>query len=326
MNRKSSVYLFCLVSVMQVFCCAVPCTASSSDSCSAAKEKYNEGVKLLNYEARLAAFQKAVDLCPSYAEAHVNLADACENLGLIKKKVFTEQSQIDSSKLLDKAERHYKRAIELNPSLIAPRLGLAIVSIAQGRFPKAIKNYEEVLRLEPRRPFIKERVEIVKKIDSSNNKKFRTSAEISSAIGEIKALGAELPTMGFEDNVVREIVNSPRQSFDNILFDGWSSAIKSGEPTHQLNEIGKTMTSQEYSLVKFVIEGHANTVGAFEENMTLSKNRAKAVKEYLVKQYNVNPNRILTQGFGFTNLKYEQGNDPRNRRVEVLFFNEDSKK
>ncbi len=267
-----------------------------------------------------------MDLCPSYAEAHVNLADACENLGLIKKEVFTQQSQLESTKYLAKAEQHYKKAIELKPSLIAPRLGLAIVSIAQGRFPKAIKNYEEILRLEPSRPFIKERVEIVKKIDSSNNKKFRTSAEISSAIGEIKALGAELPTMGFEDNVVREIVNSPRQSFDNILFDGWSAEIKPGDPIRQLNEIGKTMTSQENSLVKFVIEGHANAVGQFEDNMTVSNKRAKAVKEYLVKHYNVNPNRILTQGFGFTNLKYEQGNDPRNRRVEVVFFNEDSKR
>ena len=326
MNRKSSVYLFCLVSVMQVFCCAVSCVASSSDSCSAAKEKYNEGVKLLNYEARRAAFQKAVDLCPSYAEAHVNLADACENLGLIKKEVFTQHSQLESTKYLAQAEQHYKRAIELKPSLIAPRLGLAIVSVTQGLYPIAIQNYEEVLRLEPGRPFIKERVELVKKIDSSNNKKFRTSDEISAAIRDIKALGDGLPTMGFADNVVRDIVNSPRQSFDNILFDGWSAAIKPGDPIRQLNEIGKNLTSQENSLVKFVIEGHANTVGPFEDNMTVSNNRAKAVKEYLVKHYKVNPNRILTQGFGFTKLKYEQGNDPRNRRVEVVFFNEDSKK
>lgn len=345
MNRNSSAYLFCLLLIMTVFCSAVPgmsmenspAVAPHGDKCSTATEKYKEGVQLLNYEARRAAFQKAVDLCPSYAEAHVNLADAFENLGLIKKAVFTEPSQIDGDKLLDQAETHYKKAIELKRNLIAPRLGLAIVSIAQGRYPVAVQNYEEVLRLKPEQPYIRERLEVLRKIDPADDedeqhnkqdkkdKKFKTSKKIIAQIKNIKNLGS-LNTMGFEDSVVRDIENRPRQSFNNILFGGWSAVIQQGDPIMQLNEIGEALTSQEMALFKFVIEGHANTVGSFEDNMTVSKNRAKAVKEYLVKHYNINPNRILTQGFGFTKLKYDQGNDPRNRRVEVVFFNEDSKK
>jgi tetratricopeptide (TPR) repeat protein len=119
MNRKSIAYLFGLVLIMTVFCSAVPGMTmekgpgmqSKGDKCLAAKEKYNEGVQLINYKARREAFQKAVELCPDYAEAHVNLADALEKLGVEEKAKFSQEKVKNGNKLLDDAVEHYSRAL-----------------------------------------------------------------------------------------------------------------------------------------------------------------------------------------------------------------------
>jgi OOP family OmpA-OmpF porin len=129
--------------------------------------------------------------------------------------------------------------------------------------------------------------------------------------------------MGIEDYTVAD---TARQSFNNILFEGWSSAIRPGEPVNQLNEIGKALASKEMSSFKFIIEGHANAAGPFDRNMVVSNERAAAVKEYLVKNYRIDPSRIITQGFGYNSPKHNPATDALNRRVEIVFFNEENKK
>ena len=295
--------------------------AGKLEDCSEAKTYYKQGAKLCNYDERRAAFQKAVDLCPDYAEAHNNLADAFENLGLDKKSIFSEKSQIDGDRYLEKAEQHYKKALELKPDLIAPRLGLAIVNIAQGRYPMAIRYYKEILQTRPGYPNLEDRLKYLQTIDSSGDQTVRTAMDIVSGIRGRKGF-PKLKTMGFEDQVVRDIQNRPRQSFNNIQFPPWSAVIEQGDPIKQVNEIGKALASPEMQSLKFIIEGHANNVGEFDRNMTLSKDRARSVREYLIEKHGVAPDRIITQGFGFTKPKHLPDTDKRNRRVEIVFFAE----
>jgi OmpA-OmpF porin, OOP family len=56
------------------------------------------------------------------------------------------------------------------------------------------------------------------------------------------------------------------------------------------------------------IEGHSDRIGGEEFNIELSRNRAESVKEYLVKSMGMNPDRIITRGFG---------KSQPNRRVEI---------
>ncbi len=328
MIRNSSAYLFCLMLIMMVFCSAVPGmtmekgpgTVPKGDKCSSAREKYNEGVKLLNYEARRSAFQKAVELCPSYAEAHVNLADAFEHLGLMRKENFNGVQE--ANKLLDQAARHYSRAIELKPDLIAARLGLADVLMAQGRYPLAAENYKKALKSEPRFQGLETRLHEAERRASLVTEGIKKSSEIITEAKESN-LQTMYKTMGFEDYVIKD---SDRQSFNNILFEGWSSAIRPGEPINQLNEIGKALSSKEMSSFRFIIEGHANAVGESDRNMNLSNDRARAVKEYLVKNFGIDQDRMITQGFGYTRPKHDPATNALNRRVEIVFFHEDDKK
>jgi outer membrane protein OmpA-like peptidoglycan-associated protein len=328
MTLNSSACLVCLVLIMTVFCAAVPGVAmenkssmpSEVDKCSAAKGKYNEGVKLLNYETRRAAFQKAVELCPSYAEAHVNLADALEHLGLMTKQNF--KGVQEANKLLDEAIHHYNKAIELKPDLVAARLGLADVFMAQGRYPLAAENYRKALNSQPRFQGLETRLHEAERRASLVTEGVKKASEIASQ-AQKSNLQSMFKTMGFEDYVIKD---SDRQSFNNILFEGWSSAIRPGEPINQLNEIGKALSSKEMSSYKFIIEGHANAVGEFDRNMNLSNERANAVKEYLSKNFGIDKDRMTTQGFGYTRPKHNPPTDAMNRRVEIVFFDEGNKK
>jgi outer membrane protein OmpA-like peptidoglycan-associated protein len=73
-----------------------------------------------------------------------------------------------------------------------------------------------------------------------------------------------------------------------------------------------------------LIEGHTDSVGGDEYNMTLSEQRANSVRSGLI-DYEVPPNRITIKGYG---KKYPvAGNDTasgrqQNRRVEIVILNE----
>jgi outer membrane protein OmpA-like peptidoglycan-associated protein len=331
MSCRRNAYLFCLPLLMVFLCVNARGLAMedkpgggpnqqncSSAQMSAAKEKYDEGVKLINYEARRTAFQKAVDLCPSYAQAHNNLADAFEHLGLSKKKE-DQKSLFEANKLLDEAAKYYSIAAKLKPNLLVPKIGLGDVYMSQGRYPLAVESYENALKLQPGAQGVKDRLNEAKRLAESDSKDKKMVKEASDITKEVKNSDLEkmYKVMGIENFTVAD---TARQSFNNILFDGWSSAIKPGHPINQLDEIGKALSSKDMESYRFVIEGHANKVGEFEPNMNVSNDRARVVKEYLVKNFKVDPEKIMTQGFGYTRPKHSPDTNEKNRRVEVLFI------
>lgn len=68
------------------------------------------------------------------------------------------------------------------------------------------------------------------------------------------------------------------------------------------------------------IEGHTDLIGGEETNLQLSQRRAEAVKNYLVKSTGLNPERIITRGFGETQPLVTTGDaaaQAPNRRVEI---------
>jgi outer membrane protein OmpA-like peptidoglycan-associated protein len=71
---------------------------------------------------------------------------------------------------------------------------------------------------------------------------------------------------------------------------------------------------------KLTVSGHTDNVGGDAYNLDLSKRRAAAVKQALVAQYHVAPERLSTDGFGAS--RPVDTNDTlagraRNRRVEL---------
>jgi outer membrane protein OmpA-like peptidoglycan-associated protein len=82
---------------------------------------------------------------------------------------------------------------------------------------------------------------------------------------------------------------------------------------------------KKYPTRKIVIEGHTDSVGRSEYNLTLSKRRADEVKKALVAK-DIDESRIETKGYGETtplaSNKTAAGRQ-QNRRVEVIILEDD---
>jgi len=103
-----------------------------------------------------------------------------------------------------------------------------------------------------------------------------------------------------------------------ILFDVDSHKIK-GESYKTLKDIGQLL--QDDPELRLSIEGHTDSDGSEEHNLTLSQNRANSVRDYLISTYSIKPQRLEAEGWGEskpidTNETAE--GKANNRRVELV--------
>ena len=80
-----------------------------------------------------------------------------------------------------------------------------------------------------------------------------------------------------------------------VLFASGKADIKE-DSTDDIKKLGVFM--QTYPTTTTVIEGHTDSVGSAALNKELSQRRADAVRDYLIKNYSIDANRIKAVGFG----------------------------
>ncbi len=98
----------------------------------------------------------------------------------------------------------------------------------------------------------------------------------------------------------------------------FGSAELLGEARSYLDEIGRMLTMDQFKEERIVLEGHTDAIGSAEYNKHLSLARAQAVKAYLVRRFDVDPQRLLVVGRGEEEpLPGRDPNDGDNRRVEL---------
>jgi outer membrane protein OmpA-like peptidoglycan-associated protein len=282
--------------------------------CDKAREVYARGAQTINFEERAKAFQNAVDLCPSFAEAHCNLADALENLASLASGNVTRFNH-----LLDRAAAEYQESIRYNPKLVAAYVGLGDTYRVMGLYEKSEAAYRKALEIKPGNPRAAEGLAKITSIKSLDGEGFKNSQQIVKHFKTSSGSGRARTLMGFENRTVVK----DRLRFDNILFNEWSSELKRGEAILQLEEIGKAVSMKGLSGQDFIVEGHTDNRGDYQRNMTLSGERAESVKTFLVAHYGIDPSRITTQGFGQTRPKFSNDTDEhrlKNRRVEIVFI------
>src|SRR6185503_7416153 len=86
-----------------------------------------------------------------------------------------------------------------------------------------------------------------------------------------------------------------------------------------LRNLGQALKDPRLAKYRFTIAGHTDAVGDATYNQSLSERRAKAVQDYLVFQYGVDPQRVKAVGYGKTQL-LDAANPASgvNRRVQVV--------
>lgn len=114
-----------------------------------------------------------------------------------------------------------------------------------------------------------------------------------------------------------ELSNNECAKVYDLYFDFRSDVLRP-ESDKVLKEIAHVL--QDHPDWKLTVKGHTDNIGGDTFNLDLSKRRAAAVKNGLVKKYAIVPDRLLTDGFGRS--RPVDTNDTlegraRNRRVEL---------
>lgn len=125
---------------------------------------------------------------------------------------------------------------------------------------------------------------------------------------------------------VRIIVSSPSptqspdggQPFDLTFGFATDSARLTAEGRLQLDRLAGIIRVQDHPDQTYLIEGHSDPRGPAFYNRQLSTQRARAVKDYLVREHGFESKRILTHGWGETRPSNpEKPASVENRGVEV---------
>nr|WP_233173883.1 OmpA family protein [Pedobacter sp. ASV19] len=111
-------------------------------------------------------------------------------------------------------------------------------------------------------------------------------------------------------------VEKPNYNFSNIQFEFNSDVLKT-ESIQALDHAVAEMRKD--SSVKFILNGNSSAEGTPEHNMSLSVDRANAVKSYLVNA-GISASSFTVKGFGATKPIASNSTDEGkalNRRVEI---------
>ena len=122
-----------------------------------------------------------------------------------------------------------------------------------------------------------------------------------------------------ELNMVTESITS-RLKFSSIEFDNGSSELKTTMYTDLDKLSGFLLDNPDF---KLKIAGHTDSEGAYDFNMELSKERAKAIAGYITYFGNISNARVETFGFGSSQPIVEENTDTDkalNRRVEFELY------
>ena len=106
-------------------------------------------------------------------------------------------------------------------------------------------------------------------------------------------------------------------NLDHVYFDTGKSTIRK-ESYEELDHAYEVMKT--YEGVKFIVGGHTDNTGSYNFNKTLSGNRAKAVRDYLVNK-GVDASIISSEGYGPDKPVASNDTDEgrqKNRRVEIV--------
>jgi photosynthetic reaction center M subunit len=127
-----------------------------------------------------------------------------------------------------------------------------------------------------------------------------------------------IPVVIVAEQIYESVTKTGRVVTQAILFDVAQATIVA-ESKAQLDEIGKVLS--EHPELTFVIEGHTDNTGDAGANQSLSEQRAGAVREYLITNYQVLPGRLSAAGYG-ASRPVASNDSPagraHNRRVELV--------
>lgn len=110
---------------------------------------------------------------------------------------------------------------------------------------------------------------------------------------------------------------------DTLVLEGVNFAFDQATLTPEshdvLDRVATALQERQWANVRFEVAGHTSMIGTAPYNMTLSQQRAEAVRAYLVTRGVAN-DRMVARGYGQTQPIFPEGTEGdawQNRRVEL---------
>ena len=103
-----------------------------------------------------------------------------------------------------------------------------------------------------------------------------------------------------------------------IYFD-YKSAASAPKAVPDLTTLGHALSSPDLAGSVFMIAGHTDAKGSERYNLSLSEQRAEAVKRFLMQKFSLSSDSLMAVGYGKEQLK--NTDDPfaaENRRVQIV--------
>jgi outer membrane protein OmpA-like peptidoglycan-associated protein len=129
----------------------------------------------------------------------------------------------------------------------------------------------------------------------------RTRSLSSAQREQLAAVAKEKPTIDLE-----------------IYFD-YKSATISSKAIPALTTLGKALSSPDLKGSVFMIAGHTDAKGSEQYNLSLSEQRAEAVRRFLIQKFSLSAESLMAIGYGKEQLKdQEHPYAAENRRVQIV--------
>ena len=114
-------------------------------------------------------------------------------------------------------------------------------------------------------------------------------------------------------------ISQKRPSIDLEINFEYNSDRISPKAMPQVSALGEALASADLKGGTFIVAGHTDGKGGETFNQGLSERRADAVKRFLMEKYKIEDGRLVTVGYGKTQLKDTSNpTAAENRRVQVV--------
>jgi outer membrane protein OmpA-like peptidoglycan-associated protein len=157
----------------------------------------------------------------------------------------------------------------------------------------------------------KAEIDLAPYVESGANFRYVKLVDLRSACGSGKTPGADIDAVGAIGSAQKVALDSA------VLFDTGTYALRA-EAFAAIDNVLKTVGQRNTTLV--TVAGHTDAVGPASDNETLSRNRARAVADYLIDSAGFSRNRVTLEAHGETQPVADNATAEgrsRNRRVEL---------
>ncbi|MCE7030201.1 OmpA family protein [Jiella avicenniae] len=120
---------------------------------------------------------------------------------------------------------------------------------------------------------------------------------------------------------MKKVILNYNHSVDLAVYYDFDSFDITRETAEVLDDLGYALEASELEGSQYLIAGHTDAAGKEAYNQWLSESRALSAKRYLVKNFRIDPDRLIVVGFGETRLAdRRRPRDGINRRVEITLI------